>query len=195
MRLAADPGLRGPRPSQPPQCPSCESFTALGGSPEPQKLPPEAGMAVSCLLGLSVDKFPQGRLRGQHLPPRGWALLDTQKKLGGVGQREVKVCSSPVSSAIDPAGFFLGGGADSALFSLLNLALPQREHTCSLHPVCKEGVQLLEVARLEKLERCHLQQKQGLCWGQFRWDQATSFIVVMMSLDCEHMTFIVAKYT
>lgn len=152
-------------------------------------------MAVSCLLGLRADKSSQSRLRGQHLPPQVWASLDTQKKLGDMGQWEVKVWASPVSSAIYPAGFFLGGGEESALFSLLNLALPQRENTCSLHPVCTEGVQLLEVARLEKLGRCHLQQKRRLL-GQLRWDQAASFTVVMVSLDCQHMTFFtVVKYT
>lgn len=84
-----------------------------------------------------------------------------------MSQWEVKVCASPVSSAIDPAGFFLGGGEESALFSLLNLALPQRENTCSLHPVCKEGVQLLEVARLENGDGA-ISNKGSLCRGQLR---------------------------
>lgn len=80
------------------------------------------------------------------------------EEAGDMGQREVKVRAPalPASSAIDPAGFFLGGGAESAVFSLLNLALPQRENTFSLHPVCKKGVQLLKVAGLEKLGGCHL---------------------------------------
>lgn len=85
--------------------PSCEFFTSLQGSQSCR-----AGVVVSCLLELSADKASQSRWRGQHLPPQVWALLDTQKKLGGVGQWEVKVCTNPVSSAIDPAGFFLGGG-------------------------------------------------------------------------------------
>lgn len=69
-------------------------------------------MAVSYLLEFSVETSSRSRLRGQHLPPQVPALLDvdTQEKLGDVGWREVKVCSSPVSSAIAPAGFFLGGG-------------------------------------------------------------------------------------
>lgn len=116
--------------------------------PELQKLPPEAGVAVPCLLELCKQVLPEQAERAAPASP-SLGFAGHPEKLGDMGQGEVKVCASPVSSAIDPAGFFLGGGEESALFSLLNLALPQRENTCSLHPVCKEGVQLLEVARLE----------------------------------------------
>lgn len=140
-------------------------------------------MAVSCLLELCADKFSQSRLRGQHLPPQNWASLDTQKKLGDMGQWEVKVCASPVSSAIDPAGFFLGGWGGLGLFSLLNLALPQRENTCSLHPVCKEGVQLFSVALLENWEDV-ISNRSEVCAGDSSGGTK------------QHMTFfIVVKYT
>lgn len=74
-----------------------------------------------------------------------------------MGQREVKVCA-PVLLVLllTRQGFSWGEGRNLLCFSLLNLALPQRENTFSLHPVCKKGVQLLKVAGLEKLGGCHL---------------------------------------
>lgn len=74
----------------------------------------------------SVRTSPR-RLTGQHLPPTLVLGLAGHPGVGGLGQ-EVKVYTSPFSSALDPEGFSWGEGQGSAVFSLLNLALPHREN-------------------------------------------------------------------
>lgn len=65
----------------------------------------------------------------------------------------------------------------------------------SLHPVCKEGVRLLEVACLEKLGRCPPLTETRCVSGQLRWEPAALSIVMMMSLDSKHGTFLLWQNT
>lgn len=108
MCLAAEPGLWDTGSSYPPGVPP------VGPSPpepELQKLPPEAGVAVPCLLQLCKQVLPEQAERAAPASP-SLGFAGRPEKLGDMGQREVKVCASPVSSAIDPTGFFLGGGGE-----------------------------------------------------------------------------------
>lgn len=73
-------------------------------------MPPGASGAGSSFLELGADK--SSSEQADRAAPAAHPSLGLARPpgVGGLGQ-EVKVYAGPFSSAIDPAGFFLGGGA------------------------------------------------------------------------------------
>lgn len=145
---AGDPGLQGSGPSSRSSAPP----TPRGPFHRLEPVWPR----------LASGPCAEQALRGTCQPPRPGPCWTPGSCGARAGSESVR---SPSRSAADPPGLFLGGGAGICVFLTLIWPCPREKTNGRRHPVCKEGVWLLQVARLENLGRCRPRAKRGVCRG------------------------------